>query len=458
MKNTFKKIIWGVVMAGMSSGLLQADGGAKSLEEKIDELDQKIRILERQRELAEEEKEAKKKTTPVLSVSEKGFQLESADKKFSLRLRGLLQVDSRNFLSDERLNGSDGFIIRRARLPLQGKVFENFEYLFTPEFAGSSVSILDAYINSNFWQEFQVQAGKFKSPVGLEVRQSDPARLFVENALVSNLVPNRDIGVAVQGKVGDDVFQYQAGVFNGAVDGGNETSGPSAISDDYSVAAWLFTHPFRKLDVNELKGFGFGLGGSIKNEGDQGTTGTLTSGYRSAGQQTFFTYNAGGARANGTHWRLSPQGYYYYGPFGFLGEYVINNQEISNAANTVRETAQNTAWQVAASYVLTGEDASFGGVKPRKPFSFSEGHWGAFELAARYGELQIDDDVFPIFANPANQASGAREWGIGLNWYLNSVVRVSADFFQTDFESAPGAANGVDQNENAFITRLQLNF
>ena len=57
--------------------------------------------------------------------------------------------------------------------------------------------------------------------------------------------------------------------------------------------------------------------------------------------------------------------------------------------------------------MLTGEDASFRGVvKPDVPFAL-DGGWGAFEVTARYGELDVDDAAFPVFADPANAASEA---------------------------------------------------
>ncbi len=52
------------------------------------------------------------------------------------------------------------------------------------------------------------------------------------------------------------------------------------------------------------------------------------TGYTTDGQQKFFTYNKN-VNATGVHWRLSPQTYYYYGPFGLLGEYVISDQHVS---------------------------------------------------------------------------------------------------------------------------------
>jgi hypothetical protein len=91
----------------------------------------------------------------------------------------------------------------------------------------------------------------------------------------------------------------------------------------------------------------------------------LASSYLTDGQQTFFSYT-NNVVASGTHWRLSPQGYYYWGPFGLLGEYVISDQEVRKGA--VKADIQNTAWQVAAGWVLTGEDASYAGVTPRHPF------------------------------------------------------------------------------------------
>ena len=54
--------------------------------------------------------------------------------------------------------------------------------------------------------------------------------------------------------------------------------------------------------------------------------------------------------------------------------------------------------------MLTGEDASYRGVvKPSEPFSPGKGGWGAWELVGRYGELEIDDDAFPLFADPLDR-------------------------------------------------------
>ena len=61
------------------------------------------------------------------------------------------------------------------------------------------------------------------------------------------------------------------------------------------------------------------------------TTGGSLPGYFTDGQQQFFAYNPADKAvvvADDNHWRLSPQAYYYYGPFGLLGEYAISDQEV----------------------------------------------------------------------------------------------------------------------------------
>ena len=67
--------------------------------------------------------------------------------------------------------------------------------------------------------------------------------------------------------------------------------------------------------------------------------------------------------------------------------------------------------------------------------------WGAWEIAARIGELDVDNDAFPVYANPANSATKAFSWGVGLNWHLNRNVKVNLNYDQTDFKG--GAATDL---------------
>jgi phosphate-selective porin OprO/OprP len=112
--------------------------------------------------------------------------------------------------------------------------------------------------------------------------------------------------------------------------------------------------------------------------------------------------------------------------------------------------------------VLTGEAASYNGITPLHPFNPQNGQWGAFQVVARYADLNIDNAAFAAAAPfaAAGSASEAKAWSVGLNWYLNRDIRVNASFSRTTFEKGGTATPTaiVAQPENVFFTRVQLAF
>jgi phosphate-selective porin OprO/OprP len=196
-------------------------------------------------------------------------------------------------------------------------------------------------------------------------------------------------------------------------------------------------------------------------EEDRGWTNTatgLTPGYNTDGQQKLFSY-ANGVVGNGTHWRIAPQGSYYYGPLGVFGEYVISDQQVRNVPAQLTADLQNTAWDISGSWLLTGEDASPNGVSPKHPFDPKRGQWGAWQVVGRFAELDVDNGAFPNFTNPNTSASEAKAWSAGLNWYLNRNIRFSTSFSHTMFTGGNGAgATVTKQSENVLFTRIQLGF
>src|SRR5262249_25633028 len=70
------------------------------LKQQIQELDQKVRILERQQELETETSQDKAKQIPQIVIGNNGLSVGSADSNFVFQLHGVLQVDSRTFFND----------------------------------------------------------------------------------------------------------------------------------------------------------------------------------------------------------------------------------------------------------------------------------------------------------------------------------------------------------------------
>lgn len=436
----------------------QEEGEAQepqTLEERIDELDQKIRVLDRKTEIEKEQAAEKAKTAGTATAGKDGFSLRSADGNFQLRLRGYVQADGRFFLDDEERPGTDTFLLRRVRPIFEGTLWKNFGFRIMPDFGGGQTVLQDAYLDIRFNPAIQLRAGKFKPPVGLERLQSGSELLFVERAFPTNLVPNRDVGIQLGGDVAAGGLAWAVGVFNGVPDGG---SGDADTNDGKDVAARLFFTPFVK-GTGPWKGLGFGVGASSGTQ-----EGTLTApglpSFRTPAQQTFFSYRADGTAPNtviadGDRTRVSPQGYFYRGPFGLLAEYAVSEQEVRRA--DVVESLSHSAWQVAASWVLGGSgEASFKSVNPKKNFDPAAGTWGAFELALRYSALELDDATFPLFANPASSASAADAWAVGFNWYFNRNIKLNLDYEQTQFEG--GAAAGDREDEKILFSRFQVSF
>jgi phosphate-selective porin OprO/OprP len=446
-----------IVTAGIVAWAPQivAQQDSTSLEARVNELDQQVRILQRLRELAADSAAAAAKDKVSATASSKdGFSIKSADGKFAVRLKGLVQADGRFFLSDSAVPVTNTFFIRRARPILEATVGKYLEFRVQPDFGQGTTVLFDAYTDVKIAPAFAVRAGKFKPAVDLERYQSASDIVFAERALATNLAPNRDVGLQLSGDLGSGAFTWQAGVFNGVPDLGN---GDGDVSDAKDFAGRVFFQPFK---TGTLGGLGVGVAGTTGLERGTAAAPALAS-YRTAGQQTWFRYAsstttpANNVFANGRRARLAPQAYLYTGPLGLHAEYIQSWQAVSRVgAATVK--LKHTAWQTTGSFFLTGEKNSFKSAAPKKAFDPKAGTFGALELAARYSELDIDDATFPTFASAASTPSKAKAWAVGVNWYLARAIKVVVDYEHTTF--AGGTVAGDREAENFVVTRVQHSF
>jgi phosphate-selective porin OprO/OprP len=433
----------------------QEQQDSSSLEARVNQLDQQVRILQRLRELAADSAAAAAKDKVSATASGKdGFSIKSADGKYALRLKGLVQADGRFFLSDSAFPVTNTFFLRRARPILEATVGKYLEFRVQPDFGQGTTVLFDAYADVKVAPEFAVRAGKFKAPVDLERLQSASDIVLAERALATNLAPNRDVGLQLSGDLDSGLVAWQAGVFNGVPDLGN---GDNDVSDAKDFAGRIFFQPFK---TGSLKGLGIGVAGSTGLERGTPAVPALAS-YRTPGQQTWFRYTsstavtANNVFADGRRQRVAPQAYFYTGPLGLHGEYIESWQAVSKVGAPTTKL-KHTAWQTTGSFFLTGEKNSWKSAAPKKPFDPKAGTFGAIELAARYSELSIDDATFPTYASPTTNPSKAKAYALGVNWYLARAVKVVVDYEHTTFTG--GAATGDREAENFVVTRIQHSF
>jgi len=440
-----------------------APAAAQTLEERINELDQEIRILKRKSENADEANAAKAKTATSASASDKGFSLTSADKGFSLKIGAYAQADGRFFIGDdsevltERSN--DVFLLRRARVVLSGNLAPWLEYRIMPDFAASTI-LTDAYLTATVAKPLSLTVGLQKPAVGLERLKSGTALTFLERGYPTNLVPNRDIGLQINGTI-SSFATWNLGVFNGVADGAS-TAIPAVDNNDrkdYVARLWLT--PFASGINDWLKGLGFGVAAS-QGAGRFATVGAGLPTHRSIGQATIFTY-AATVLVDGKENRIAPQLYWTAGGLSLLGEYTESTSRLSRGA--VVKDVEISAYQAQLGFVLTGEEASWKGVKPKNAFAPGNGQWGAWELAGRITGIDFSDAKEPItgqafgFSNGATSVDQATTIGVALNWYLTPNLKVQLDGELTQFDGGRTVALGSDrQDEQVISTRVQFAF
>lgn len=381
-----------------------------------------------------------------------GFFVQSDDGKHRLRIGGFIQFDGRFFVNDKDDPHTDQFAFRSIRPELSGTLYDHYDFRLLPDFAGGRLVVQEAYGDIRYSDQVKIRFGKFKVPFGLERLQAEVSTTFAERGLPTQVAPNRDLGVQVFGELAK-VVEYQVGVFNGVADG---QSGDGDVSDDKELAARVFVKPFRQGPLR-----GLGVGGAV-TYGDK--LGTVASpdvlSFRTAGQSTIFAYKLGTTLTDtvigdGPHWRATAQGHYYAGPVGLLGEWVRSRQKVALDGSHQRVTVD--AWQAVAQWVVTGDDATFKSVAPKHPFDPAKGQWGAFDIAARIGQLTVDGAFDSVaVADPTRSAHEAWSGGAGVDWFPNRNIRIILDYEHTWY--AGGGKTGDKPDEDSIVGRFQLVF
>lgn len=424
----------------------------------IADIDQRIKVLERLREVDAENNQKKLTETPVVIAGKDGFIFRAPDTSYQLRIRYEGHFDGRYFADSDTFSTQRQavLILRRARPIIEARLPGSFSFRLMADLGSGKIDVPDAYLESGFSQKLGIRIGKFKSPFSSEILQSTSAVPFLELSLASQLAPNRDIGAQLQGEIGNGFLSYALGVFNGVADGSSLDADWNQSKD---VAGRVFIQPFQNLSY--LKGFGIGGAFTSGRHSDHrdpkkwsaATVPASVSGLKTAGQESFFKYRDT-TYASGNQTRYSVQGSYYIAALGITGEYISST--IALTQKTTRKELTNSGWNVAATYAITGEAAGAKGLKPFRNFNPLAGEWGALELAGRVSSVEIDKQAFLVFADSTKQATSVVDYTGGINWHLNRNIKVLLDYTQTQFTG--GAKKGDALTEKLVAGRVQLVF
>ncbi len=375
---------------------------------------------------------------------------------FTFKARGVFDADYVGF--DERRGGYDynsGTGFRRARLGVEGTAFKDFFWRLEVDFAGNTVAIQDAFLQYNGFKHFQVTAGQFKAPFGLESNNSDNYNSFVERGMFTNAFGNvgaeRRLGLAVAylrdnftatiGFSGDNesVTRSTGAAVTRAPDestGGNARVTWEPINDTGKVlhlgVAGFWRTDLKSGDVADA--VRVTERPNVRVDGGN----IIDTGVIPNVDSVYYV----GAEATGV-----------LGPFSVTGEY--GRLRFDRQPGFRDFTADG--FYVYGSWFVTGEsrpfkNGNFDRIRPLSPFS-NQGGTGAIELVARYDQLDVGDT--PVLARLGNKA---HSYTAAANWYLTPNFKFQFNYIRFFGTNTPLDPVGTRTSGDAYAARLHLDW
>jgi phosphate-selective porin OprO/OprP len=373
-----------------------------------------------------------------------GLRLDSGDGNFKLKIGGRIMSDfmwasEDNDVKNDVVPASGSAIgdqhdsaeFRRVRLYTSGVIYGNVEFKLQFDFTGGDADLKDAFLSLKDFPFAGLKVGHFKEPFSLNELTSSKYIMFMERALPNAFAPGRNVGVMLFDTAYDERMSWAAGLFRDADDNGTVTDDGS-----YSLTARVTGLPW--YDPSGASLLHVGAAVSSRN------TGAESASFSSEPEAHLFDDVVDTDSFASDHIELlGLETAWVDGPLSVQGEYIFASadQQTTSGSNNF------DGYYVQASYFLTGEhrpyktsSGTFSRVKPKENFSFGGGP-GAWEVAVRYSELDLDDSL---------DGGEVDDISAGLNWYLNPNTRLMWNYIHMDKDNVGDA--------DILMMRLQVDF
>lgn len=386
------------------------------------------------KKMVQEEVKVATKDQARIKMKDK-FVVESGDGDFSLRVGGRIQADAATY-SEDNLRHNDGTEMRRARIFVQGTLWEAWNYKLQYDFVNTGSSgINDAYIRYTALKPWKLTVGHFKEPFSLQNMTSSKYITFNERGLPHLFSTGRAIGIGA-GTSGNN-WSFNTGLYGEGIDGANGDD-----HEGYSITGRATYAPI--LDKQQH----LHLGGSVAYR-NSGSNDAISFSDRPESHVTNTLLVNTGSINTDSHIRTVGEAAYTYGPLSLQGEYYYVDIDRESAGSP---DLNFSGFYVEGSWFLTNDmrrysasKGAYGKIKPRTVVG--KGGMGAWQLAVRFSSVDLND----------NDISGgdAQNLSLALNWYATNNIRMSANYVSVlDVEGGPSDGDEPD----AFQVRAQLEF
>lgn len=382
--------------------------------------------------------------------------------------------------------------VRRARIGVTGKFFNDWNFALVYDFGGSSdgfggaapgslpggglSGVENAYLSYTglkpFGGRMAIEAGIMDLPYTMDEATSSNDIMFMERAspgVIATNIAAGDFRSAAGTRWYNDqlwIGGYVTGPSTGAIHSASSAS-PPGTSEQYGAVARVAGNPISAKDYSVH--IGANAQWLIQPPRNLiANTQTVTLSDRPELRLDPTTLISTGAIANASGAQVySVEAAATYGPLIVQGEYFWYN--VDRTANTAAPLvgAPSLKFQggyAQAGYVLTGEgrtynaaNAAYHGVKPAHPFSLDGGGWGAWEIAGRFSTIDLNDQLAT-----ATGVAGGRQtvYTLALNWYVNGNVRFMLDYLHgtVSRQASPVSTADVGSKFDAVAMRTQFAF
>jgi phosphate-selective porin OprO/OprP len=489
-----------------------------------------LKATEKQKKADDEKKKLKDETEGVevgkdvtfKTTFKNGVHFETGDKAFKAALRGRWQNDwgwvnhADNFpIDNEKLD--DGAIFRRARLGIQGTIWEQMDFIAEFDFveSASQVNFLQVWVGAHDLPYIQVfRVGHMKEPYSLEQQTSSNYLTFIERNINDDaFAESYNPGFIIARDFLDQRATLTTGLFRSSA--GNNFGGVAAVGDgDYAWTTRATALPMYQHDGRCLVHVGGSL--SLRTmdrvdtaEGTPNPPGNAPNPpygsrqyrsrpYRVDPEEFLDVTMFGDDRV-----QLNTEFLTILGPFSIQAEAYYDKFRNGRFANNNLLGTTNLGdvefygWYAFASYYLTGENRTYlktpntstGHAAPAigRPMVYSpffmlrrgacgdEGiarGWGAWEVAARMGYLKLIDGGFatattqtgavvaPAPIGAVSQSGRLWQYTLGLNWYLNPNMKVQWNYEHLVLDTLPAGSVGTlgTEDVDTFVMRFHWDF
>ena len=441
--------------------------------------------------------------------------IKSGDGRFSMSIRARFQSDFAGFMQDKihpagfagPTDLSSGAVVRRGYFGVEGVAYRDFAYELRLNVGGSDGGsagasgvptagegdplLNKAVITYTGIPHWHLNVGVIEPALMFEGTTSSAALIFLERPEIDNIAADsfgagdsrRGVEVGWQ-KIdtlwsGDNLAVTMAFTGNKTGSAGNHGNGGDENSQILGrISERLWTDGARSnIQIGAS-------GGNVLYSGSGTNGASQTLRFRDRPE-----IRVDGTRLIDTNGVPAKTGHFFAADAGgnwenfFLGgewaQFTADRQcgvlvtLTCTSALAVADHPSFSGWYVEASWILTGEAKTYspgainnevGGFNapvPSRPFSFDGDSWGAWELAARYSDTDLNWNATQVLVPGVHLAgiTGGEERivAVALNWYLNRNVRLMIDDnIVTVKKGTATILNRDGQNMNIVGVRLQF--